>query len=414
MKLYRNRNFILLFSDRLFTNFAEGIFYIVAMWSAMSLGKSAIYVGIAGFLFTLPEVLSVFWGPMIDSTDPKRILITSNLLQLVVFGGLSVLFWAKSIDIWIVLSAIFVSSLISEFTYPLEDALIPRIVSENQLVNANSWMAISHKGAELLSKGLTGILISVFSISVIYQLDFVAFIIPLFYIYLLKVKSIRSSSPKTFDWNGYKQELMEGVRFLRLPLMIRLVLPLIFLNFFLSIVLVNLPFLALKVGHGASTYGLMLAALAIGYLIGSMVINRLSHTFTVSKIMALCFVLSGLSWATVIFASHNEWLVYVCLLLSDLFIGALNVVFTVLFQTLPSEEMLGRVSTATGSLVTVAMPLGALVGGGIGESVSATMITTFFGLELVATGILYLCSKQIKKLPVVDHVNSDFLYQSQT
>ncbi|MCY0887079.1 MAG: hypothetical protein OWQ59_01330, partial [Alicyclobacillaceae bacterium] len=117
--------------------------------------------------------------------------------------------------------------------------------------------------------------------------------------------------------------------------------------------------------------------------------------------------------ASVIFARHNEWFVYACLLLSDLFIGALNVVFTVLFQTLPSEEMMGRVSTAIGSVVTVAMPLGALVGGIVGVSVSATTITTFFGLGLVTTGILYLFSKQIKKLPPVDHVNSDFLYQSQ-
>ncbi|MCY0896190.1 MAG: MFS transporter [Alicyclobacillaceae bacterium] len=413
MKLYRNRNFVVLFSDRLFTNFAEGIFYIAAMWSAVSLGKSAIYVGIAGFLFTLPEVLSVFWGPVIDSTNPKRILITSNLLQLCVFGGLSVLFWVKLVNLWIVLSAIFVSSLISEFTYPLEDVLLPKIVSENQLVTANSWMAISHKGAELLSKGLTGILISAFSLSVMYQLDFVAFMIPLFYLYLLKLESFRVSAPDKFDWNGYKQEFMEGVRFLRLPLMMWLVVPLIFLNFLLSIVLVNLPFLALQVGHGASSYGLMLAALAVGYLIGAAVINRLSNKFTVSKIMALCFVLSGLSWASVIFVRHNEWFVYACLLLSDLFIGALNVVFTVLFQTLPSKEMMGRVSTAIGSFVTVAMPLGALVGGVVGVSVSATTITTFFGLGLVTTGILYLFSKQIKKLPPVDHVNSDFLCQSQ-
>lgn len=107
-----------------------------------------------------------------------------------------------------------------------------------------------------------------------------------------------------------------------------------------------------------------------------------------------------------VFSIHiSEFLFYILLTFSYAFIGAINVLFTVLFQKLPEERMLGRVNTAIESVISFAMPVGSLTGGFLTEIASPVFVLCLFGIGLIILGVSYLFNRNIQSLPDIDKVD---------
>lgn len=121
--------------------------------------------------------------------------------------------------------------------------------------------------------------------------------------------------------------------------------------------------------------------------------------------MAAGFILSGFAWLLMVFSIQlSEIIFYVLLAVSYAFIGAINVLFTVLFQKLPDEKMLGRVNTAIESIISFAMPVGSLIGGFLTEITSSIFVLCLFGMGLIILGVSYLYNRNIQSLPDIDKV----------
>ena len=50
MDILKNRNFLLLFLGRIFTNIGDSLYYVAAMWLVYKLSGNPFYSGLAGFL----------------------------------------------------------------------------------------------------------------------------------------------------------------------------------------------------------------------------------------------------------------------------------------------------------------------------------------------------------------------------
>lgn len=408
--MLKNKNFISLFLGRIFTNIGDSIFYILSMWLVFEVTKSSIYVGIAGFMFTIPSILNIFLGPIIDNNNPKKLYIFSSLMQALLILVLLAMLITDSFSIWIFLLIIFTTTVFSEITYPLESVIIPRIVPKHELIKANSIMSIAYQGLDLLFSGIAGILISLFTIIILYGINLIAFTIPIICILFLKITYRKKEKSSINDeWLQYKKDFVGGIHFIKLPLIFDLLLPLILINFLFSIILVSLPSFAASLG-GSSTYGLIIASLGVGSVIGAFFIEKVQEIFTLGKVMSVGFFASGVAWIVMVFSSQgNITLMYFLLILSYSFIGAINVLFTTLFQSLPSENMLGRVNTAVESFVSISMPIGSLVGGIIATYLPTSYVISTFGMGLILLSIYYLINARIQRLPkVTELIDGDY------
>lgn len=409
--MFKNKNFISLFLGRIFTNIGDSIFYILSMWLVFEVTKSSIYVGIAGFMFTLPSILNIFLGPIIDNNNPKRLYIFASLMQALLILVLLAMLFTDSFSISIFLLIIFTTTVFSEITYPLENVIIPRVVPKRELIKANSIMSIAYQGLDLLFSGIAGVLISLFTITLLYGINLIAFAIPIICILFLKIayKKKDKSSVKD-EWLQYKKDFVGGLHFIKLPLIFDLLLPLVLINFLFSIILVSLPSFAASLG-GSSTYGLIIASLGVGSVIGAFFIEKVQEIFPLGKVMSGGFFASGVAWIVMVFSSQeNITLMYFLLILSYTFIGAINVLFTTLFQSLPSENMLGRVNTAVESFVSISMPIGSLVGGILATYLPTSYVISAFGIGLILLSLYYSINARIQRLPkVTELINDDYL-----
>ncbi|WP_019720749.1 hypothetical protein [Heyndrickxia coagulans] len=70
-----------------------------------------------------------------------------------------------------------------------------------------------------------------------------------------------------------------------------------------------------------------------GALAGAAGADKISRIFPFGKILAAGFLLSGLSWLLMILLSNvSIWYVYTLMFISELSIGAINVLFSAIFS----------------------------------------------------------------------------------
>lgn len=396
MALKNNQNFKSIFSIGILTNIGDSIFFIVTMWYVANHSTNSFYAGMVMFLFTLPETLLLFLGPLIDRFDPKKILLVANLSQIAVHLVLVLLFALNWVTIPLLLGLLLFSAMASSVTYPVEETMLPQIVSNHELVKANSLFSIAYKMTNSLFDGLAGILLAVSSVGMIYGLNLFIFLIPLLIIRSLKLK-LKVSTSTSFQLSSYAKDLKEGLSFVMKSQIRLMALPLAFLNFFTAINMVALPYFANGLSPSPATYGLLLSFSGIGSMLGALVINKIETLLPPGKILALGLFFNGVMWALTIF-SPVPYLAYLFILLANFCMGGYNIIFAALFQVMTPPQLLGRINTCLDSIITLAMPVGSLLGGLLINVLPLKFVMTLNALALVVTGLIYFSNKGIYQM----------------
>lgn len=87
--------------------------------------------------------------------------------------------------------------------------------------------------------------------------------------------------------------------------------------------------------------------------------------------------------------------------------GAYNIVYSSLFQVITPNHMLGRVNTTIDSLITVAMPIGGLIGGIIINMISVNLALSLQGIALIITAFIYIFNKWIFNIDKISAIESN-------
>lgn len=396
-------NFKYLLCGRLFLNLGDSLSYIIFMWYAYNLSNDSLYTGIAGFVFNLAYCILIFWGPIVDRSIKKQLLIKLNLfllIALIIFYGLNLLY---GISIYLLL--IFLPFLIfpAALTYPVEESLLPKIVLATDLTKANSLLSIVGTSADLLFNAISAIIIGIFSFQqLIIGMILITFF-ALFSFNQIKYQEKLDNSIKKFSFKEYINDLKIGLNFVKQPKMILLLLPLIFLNVGYAIFYVALPeFASINFTNSSSAYGIILALLGLGSLIGSTVSEYISKRIKFNHLLGLCYLLAGIAWIIAIIIQSNLLIMAgLLVVLSGMANGIVNVLYSVLFQILPPENMIARVNTISMTLLSILSPVFSIVGGIIIKYFGSNMIIISCGILLIFVSIFVLFIKGYKKIDLI-------------
>ncbi|MEA0555986.1 MFS transporter [Lysinibacillus irui] len=393
-----NKNFSNLLYGRFLVNMGDSLYYITIMWLIYDLTKNTLFTGVAGALFMLPEIFSVFYGPIIDKCNKKKFLIIFSLLQALLMLVICIFFlYDKGNVLSVILIAIPFLAFLSEFTYPLENVLIPRFVEKNELTKANSIMSIAADGVDLVFNAVSGLLIAITTISSILLGNSLLFLFAAFFFYRLTIKRETQKHQKMNfkeSKEEYYQDLKEGLAFVKRKDILELIIPFLMLNLLLAIFNVNLPAISSSISYSAVSYGLLLTASGLGSVAGASISQYISNKFKIGTIIISTVMLYGCAWLIGILL--GSFYIYIFAFLASIFIGIINVVFTVLFQQLPPENLLGRVNTTIKTLITIFMPLGALVGGWIPMIFGVNNTILLSSGLIILLGIILLLMSSIR------------------
>ncbi|MDX8046637.1 MFS transporter [Gracilibacillus sp. S3-1-1] len=405
MSLAKNNHFKTILTIRLLTNIGDSVFFIVSMWYIANHADLAIYAGIAVFLFTLPETLLIFMGPLVDRINPRKLLMLSTGGQIIVHGLIVFLFLINAITIPFLLVLLMFSAFFSAITYPIEETMLPQIVQGHELVKANSIFTIAYKIVDSLFDGLSGILLVVGTASLLYEINLFIFVIPLIILKVIKF-NIKSEEEEKFDFASYKSDLKEGLMFVLTSNIKLMLIPLVFVNFFTAINTVALLFFSNTLTETASTYGILLAVSGVGSMLGAILVNKLEQNILPGRILTFGLLLNGLMWLCMTFSSA-EYLAYLFLFLASFCQGAYNIIFASLFQVMTPVNLLGRVNTCVESVISFAMPIGAIIGGILIDIIPLQLVMSFNTISLVITSIIFFLNKNIYDLDKIDRIHAE-------
>jgi MFS family permease len=157
----RNRNFLLLVTGLMVSNVGTLMQNTVTAWLVWRFSHSPLWLGYLGLSFAVPMcVIPLFSGTIVDRIHRIRLLYVTQTGALLLAFALAALYWMHHLStIWIIV-ATFLGAALLAFDNPARQALIPQLVSRDELLSAVSLNSASRNAAMFVGPALGGLLLS--------------------------------------------------------------------------------------------------------------------------------------------------------------------------------------------------------------------------------------------------------------
>ena len=362
-------------------------------WIALGLTGSPLWVGL---ITGIPGLTMALFAPLagvaVDRYDRRNILVWVRLSFAAIAFAIGALVLLDAVSVWHLLAVSLVVGAIHSISLPALRAFITDLVGRRRLMSANALTGASSSAGELAGPLLAGFVIAAFGVGPVFLIA--SFVFGVCGLMLLRVarRPARSSSREPF-----LSQLSQGIAYVYRtpPLPALLVVTLTQLPS--AVIIPLIPVYAREpLGVGAAGYGVMSAALGVGFLAGSLV------TVAVGDLpkKGLLLVLTALVWdvSTVGFGFSRLFPLSLGLLFAMGVAGSLHVItLLTLFQTITRDDMQGRVLSIYGVLAS-SFPLGFVLGGALAEAFGgevAILLGTLGSTPPVAAA--YLMSREMRR-----------------
>jgi MFS family permease len=172
----RQRNFALLWFAGLISVTGDWILNIGLPIYVYLLTRSVLDLSITLLASSIPNILlGSVAGVFVDRWNRKRTMVITNLLLAL---ALLPLLLARTPDrVWIIYLVAFVETCLEQFFTPAQNAFLPTLLDEAQLVPANSLISLGSNFARLVGPALGGLIAAVFALNGIVLADAASFLV---------------------------------------------------------------------------------------------------------------------------------------------------------------------------------------------------------------------------------------------
>ena len=395
--MFKNKNFSILLFGRLITNFGDSIYSIATLTLIYTLTKSTFYSGITLFLISFTAILQIFVSPLISKFNVKRFLIISQLFQAIILLAITYLIYINKLQITTLIIFIVCISFINQIVYPVQLALLPKIVKQEDLVKANSLFSIAYQGSDALFNSIGGFIITVFGTIYAFIINSITFFINSF-IFIFLSNNL-SKNTNTIQEN-YFSKLSSGIKIWNTPLLKPLLIGIIIINFSTSSLLTLLP----EYSETSYFYGILLSASGLGILIGAFLSNsQILKNIRLSTLYTTFTLGIALSWGALSIVNNNsitnKIINFLLFLFGWILIGILNTYSQTMIQCIISKDKLDVAMSTMIGLSIAFSPLGALLAGVLSIKYSIKTIIIITSLLIFSIFLFWLFNKNIRNLP---------------
>ena len=395
--MFKNKNFSILLFGRLITNFGDSIYSIATLTLIYTLTKSTFYSGITLFLISFTAILQIFVSPLISKFNVKRFLIISQLFQAIILLAITYLIYINKLQITTLIIFIVCISFINQIVYPVQLALLPKIVKQEDLVKANSLFSIAYQGSDALFNSIGGFIITVFGTIYAFIINSITFFINSF-IFIFLSNNL-SKNTNTIQEN-YFSKLSSGIKIWNTPLLKPLLIGIIIINFSTSSLLTLLP----EYSETSYFYGILLSASGLGILIGAFLSNsKILKNIRLSVLYTTFTLGIALSWSALSIVNNNsitnKIINFSLFLFGWILIGILNTYSQTMIQCIISKDKLDVAMSTMIGLSIAFSPLGALLAGILSIKYSIKTIIIITSLLIFSIFLFWLFNKNIRNLP---------------
>jgi len=361
-------NFRLLWTGQAVSAIGDSLTPVAFAFATLSVTHSAAALGVVLAVSTVARVLALPMGGVWADRLPRQlVMLSSDWVRALVHGVIGFALIAGHATLWMLIAQAAMFSFAGGFFDPASGALVPQTVTAERLQQANALMGLSRSITQVAGPAVSGIIVALFGAGWVFVIDAATFVVSAVTLTLMRVPAIRGTAEHASFWT----ELADGWRAVvsRRWYLLNLLGHATW-NFAIASVFVLGPIVTIKHLGGASSWGLVGAAMGAGAIAGGLVALRVTPSrpliaanlvlvfgtvqllaFAVPLPLPLVMVASALGWAGLTFL-NELW-------------------FATVPQLLP-KDVLARANSFDWLLSIIAMPAGFAVSGPLADRIGVT------------------------------------------
>jgi MFS family permease len=376
---------------------------------------STLISGSVLFVSFLPQILlGSVAGVFVDRWDRRNTMIAANLAMA---AALLPLLFVNGSTIWPIYPVLVVVNAIEQFFVPAEQAIIPTLVPERQLVTANALNGQMAQIARLVGAGAGGVAAELGGLAAVVLVDLATYVVAAGLLTLVNrpapgdrpaIDDTRESQladaavdpdgglahDVSDQVTGLLHEWREGMRLIRRSPALRLLLVVAAMTSLGEGIFGTLfaPYIRDVVNGSAADYGGIMSIQAIGGIIAGLVVAAVGHRYPARGLFGWGLLVFGfLDLLLFIYplALDALWPAYLLIALVGLPGAATLAGRQTLLQTATVDSHRGRVFGALGAIVGAGLLTGVLLAGVLGDSVGIMPVLAWQGgMYMLAGGLV--------------------------
>jgi MFS family permease len=376
----RHRDFRLLWLGTAISMVGDGFFVIALAWQVYDLGGSPAALGAVGAAWTLPVALLIApAGVLADRVDRRYPMIAGDLVRLVSVAGMAALSLGGAISVTWMVGLAFVFGIGDAIYLPSFESVIPALVPEDELVQANAVsQGVSPVARTLVGPFLGGVIIATADVGTAFAVEAVTFAVSAIAVALISHRRVRDA-----ELSSPIEDFQEGFEFVRRTrwLWVGLVFTSLAILCTVGAWDVLIPFLVkVDLHSGAAALGLVFAAGGVGAGIAALINGqrgRLPRRALTAYYVA--WSASNLAMAGFGLVAH-VWQALVVAVIAQATSATQSIYWLTIEYQLVPKKMLGRVVSLDYMIAVAGLPLSYAIVGPLANVIGARN-------ALVATGL---------------------------
>lgn len=405
--LIKNRHVLKLLFAGLISSFGTKLSYLALLGKVARITDGSITdLGFLTIIGLFPSIVfGIFAGIIIDKVSRKKVMIASDLLNGLVI--LSVIFIN---DITFIYVAAFLKASVNVFRMPSQNAFEPNLVEKEDIPLLQSFKSSVNGISNIVSYSLAAVLVGLFGINFSFMADAATYFISAFLILTISLKEshllkITKSSGKV--WQTIKSDMNNFMKTVRLVWKIPKIKLIVMIESFIVFAMSMQGILiyvfireTLKMGdQSEAAWGILLAALGVGSIIGSILLGvKIKYHKNSFKLFLNILLFDAVSLA--LFSLNTFFPVSILLFMALGIIAAgSNIIFNTIMQSTVNDENRGKIFASLGMLYD---PIGAV---SIFIGTTIAVIITAQGVLIIAAGLEALIAILIRFTPIYKKID---------
>ncbi|KIL50890.1 MFS transporter [Jeotgalibacillus campisalis] len=397
MSLFRNKNFVVMWTGQLATIFGNRFSEIAIPLLVLQLTGSSLSAALVVVCSQLaPLLLSLPAGSYVEARSKKKIAMGADAVSFFTMLSLVVLVMINEVTIWTLAFALFVLGASGVFFRVSFVAMVPGVAGRGKLVEAHTYFEGADALSTLAGPVFAGLVLSAFGAVWALAVDAFTFFISFLGILFLTVSEKRREERREIiHWTGHFS--LRGISLLvKNPLQTFVTFHQAVLSFTTTaITLTVIVYTSVVLDFSEWQTGVVLSAAGAGNLIGVFVLNKLSR-LSWRVLYGGLMAISAAGIFLIMGSSH----LFILSLGMFLFDGALSVAFVIngtARQAITPDSFLARVGGAGLLLGGVAAIGGTLFAGSVSEIIDPRAALGFCGCLLLFASIIAFTFKNGKR-----------------
>jgi len=387
LRALKHRNFQLFFSGQLLSLIGTWMQNVAQSWLVYRLTGSSLLLGTVGFAGQIPMfLLAPIGGAVADRHSRRRIVIATQIFSMVLALTLAALTLKGHVQVWQILVLAMLLGIVNAFDIPARQAFIVQMVGKQDLLNAIALNSSMFNSARVIGPAVAGILVASVGEGWCFLVNGISYIAVIAGLLMMRIEP----RPVREARSSAVVELLEGIRFVRNAMPVRVLLMLLGL-----VSLIGMPYTILMpifadriLFGGARGLGLLMGATGLGAVLGALTLAARTGIKGLGRLVA--WACTGFGVSLVLFACSRWFWVSALILIPLGYCQMLQMACSnTLIQTMVPDHLRGRVMALYSMMFMGMAPFGALGAGAIADQIGAPLTVAIGGVACLAGAFFF-------------------------